>query len=147
MKTLNHAEILLIEDSEYDAEMTMLALKDNHVTNNVLWFQDSEEALAFIFREGKYSQESAEHAIRLILLDLKMPKVNGLEILEKLKNNKKTKSIPVVMLTSSKEEKDIAKSYELGVNSYIVKPVEFDKFTKAIADTGLYWTLLNQTDY
>lgn len=137
-------EILLIEDNANDAEMTMRALKKNNVTNKIFHLKDGADALEFIFGTGKFEGRNILHKPKVILLDLKMPKVDGIEVLEKIKSNESTKAIPVVILTSSKEDPDIQKCYLLGVNSYIVKPVDFEGFHKVVADLGLYWVLLNQ---
>jgi len=138
-------EILLVEDNPHDAEMAIRALKKNNLANNVLHVTDGVEALDFIFARGSYSGRKIENAPKVILLDLKLPKVDGLEVLKAVKSDERTKIIPVIALTSSSEEKDIIESYRLGVNSYIVKPVDFDKFVEAIKDLGLYWLLLNQS--
>lgn len=137
-------EILLIEDNESDAELTIRILKKHHLANKLLHLKNGEEALDFLFARGLYSGRAIENGPKIILLDLKMPKVDGIEVLEKIKSDKRTKSIPVSVLTSSKEHPDIKKCYELGVNSYVVKPVEFDQFVKAITDLGMYWLILNQ---
>jgi len=137
-------DILLVEDNPSDAELTIRALKKINIMNSLLHLQDGEEALEYIFCTGKYSARNIEEIPKLILLDLKMPKVDGLEVLQKIKSDERTKIIPVVLLTSSKEDKDIIDGYKLGVNSYIVKPVEFQGFIKAVSDLGLYWLLLNQ---
>ncbi len=131
-------EILLIEDSHDDAELTIRALKKRNLANRLLHISDSEEALEYIL------QRSPGDYPKLILLDLKMPKLDGIQILKKIKNDPERKVIPVVMLTSSKEEKDIIESYHLGVNAYIVKPVQFDKFIEAVDQLGLFWLLINQ---
>ena len=138
-------EILLVEDNPNDAELALRALKKNNLANNVVAVSDGEEALDFVFARGKYAHRQIENSPRVILLDLKLPKVDGLEVLRFLKADPRTKAIPVVVLTSSKEEKDIVESYKLGVNSYIVKPVDFDKFVDAVKDIGFYWLLLNQS--
>ena len=138
-------EILLVEDNPNDAEMAIRALKKNNLSNNVVHVTDGEEALDFIFARGAYSGRNIESGPKIILLDLKLPKVDGLEVLKIVKSDERTKMIPVIALTSSSEEKDIIESYRLGVNSYIVKPVDFDKFVEAIKDLGLYWLLLNQS--
>ncbi len=131
-------EILLVEDNPDDANLAIRALKKNNLANHVLHLEDGQKALDYIFNE--------ENAMpRLILLDLKMPKVDGLEVLKKLKSDEKKKLIPVVMLTSSKEESDIVRTYQLGVNAYIVKPVDFDQFVRAVTDLGLFWLVLNQS--
>lgn len=131
-------EILLIEDNSDDAELTIRALKKRNLANNLLHINDGEKALEYLFGEGNNNYP------KLILLDLKMPKVDGLQILKKIKGDKDKKVIPVVMLTSSKEERDIVETYNLGVNAYIVKPVQFDKFLEAVDQLGLFWLLLNQ---
>ena len=137
MKNSNAVEILLIEDSADDAELAIRALRKNNLANHLLHLEDGQEAIDYLFNEENILP-------RLILLDLKMPKVDGIELLRKLKSDEKRKVIPVVMLTSSKEESDIVKSYELGANAYIVKPVDFDQFVKAITEIGLFWLALNQ---
>lgn len=130
-------EILLVEDSLEDAELIVRTLKKHNLTNHLLHVQDGEEALSYLMNENDFLP-------RLILLDLKMPKVDGIEVLKVLKAHPQKKLIPVVVLTSSREERDIVESYRLGVNAYIVKPVDFEKFVKAIADIGLFWLILNQ---
>jgi two-component system, response regulator len=144
MTGLQEVEILLVEDNPNDAELTLRALKRNNMTNKVHLVRDGAEALDFIFATGIYSNRNANHAPKMILLDLKLPKVDGREVLKRIKGDEKLRSIPVVVLTSSKEEKDVFASYQSGVNSYIVKPVEFDKFMDCVSELGLYWTLLNQ---
>ena len=134
----NAPDILLVEDNPDDAGLTIRALKKNNLANNLVHLTDGEEALKFLF-DG-----SGNHIPKLILLDLKMPKVDGIEVLRRIKSDVDRKVIPVVVLTSSKEEKDIVESYKLGVNAYIVKPVDFEKFVKAVADLGLFWLVLNQ---
>ncbi|MDB5226726.1 MAG: response regulator [Bacteroidota bacterium] len=142
---MNHdVDILLVEDNASDAEMTILALKKSNLANKLLHVKDGAAALDFIFAEGEFTGRKIEDKPRVILLDLKMPKVNGIEVLQKIRTDERTKRIPVVVLTSSKEDPDIHKCYELGVNSYVVKPVEFDEFQKAISNLGLYWMIVNQ---
>jgi two-component system response regulator len=141
---IQEVEILLVEDSKSDAEMTIRALRKNHIINYIYHVKDGAEALDFIFARGSYTHRTIENCPKVILLDLKMPKVNGVEVLQAIKADERTKKIPVVILTSSKENPDIQKSYDLGANSYVVKPVEFDEFMKAISDLGLYWLLINQ---
>jgi two-component system response regulator len=138
-------EVLLVEDNEHDANLTIRALKKQHLANKLIHLTDGVEALDFIFGTGTFEGRNVLDAPKVILLDLKMPRVNGLEVLEKLKSDPRTKAIPVVILTSSSEDPDIKRSYELGANSYIVKPVEFDNFSKTVADLGLYWMLLNKS--
>ena len=140
-------EILLIEDNPHEAELTILSLKRHHLANKLMHIDDGAEALDFLFSRGKYANNKQMPHPKLILLDLKLPKVDGLEILRQVKSDERTRIIPVVVLTSSKEEKDIVESYKLGVNSYIVKPVNFDTFAKAIAELGFYWMLLNQEPF
>ncbi|MBV9575972.1 MAG: response regulator [Gammaproteobacteria bacterium] len=137
---ISSVEILLVEDNPEDAELTMRAFKKNNVTNNILHLKDGEEAINYLFPEN----QPTNHPPKVILLDLKLPKVDGIQILKRLKTNEQTKMIPVVILTSSQEEKDIVESYKLGVNSYVTKPVEFEKFIDAVARLGLYWLILNQ---
>lgn len=131
-------EVLLIEDNPEDAELTIRVLKKNNLANNLVHLHDGEEALEFLFAKGN------NNIPKLILLDLKMPKVDGIEVLKKIKADDQRKIIPVVILTSSKEERDIIESYNLGVNAYVVKPVEFEKFVNAVANLGLFWLILNQ---
>ena len=137
-------EILLVEDNMNDAEMTIRALKKSNLANKLLHLKDGAEALDFIFAEGNYVNRKVENTPNVILLDLKMPKVNGLQVLEKIKSDDRTKKIPVVVLTSSREDPDIRECYRLGVNSYVVKPVQFEEFVKSVSELGLYWLLLNQ---
>jgi two-component system response regulator len=141
---MQEIEILLVEDNESDAEMTIRALRKNHMASRLLHVKDGAEALDFIFAEGSYSGRQIGHTPRLILLDLKMPKVNGIEVLLKLKSDARTRQIPVVVFTSSMEDPDIQECYNLGANGYVVKPVEFDEFYKAVSDLGLYWIVVNQ---
>lgn len=143
MTELEHVEILLVEDSPSDGELTLRALKKQNLANSVFWVKDGEEALDFIFCRGNYTDRS-NGTPRLILLDLKLPKVDGIEVLRAVKADPLTRTIPIVMLTSSQEERDIVESYKLGVNSYIVKPVDFDKFLEMVAHIGLYWSLMNK---
>jgi len=134
----NIVELLLVEDNAEDAELTIRALKKHHLANNLLHLSDGEEALNFLFSANAYTMP------KIILLDIKMPKVDGIEVLRRIKSDPFRKVIPVVVLTSSKEERDIIESYKLGVNAYIVKPVEFDKFVKAVSEIGFFWLILNQ---
>lgn len=137
-------QILLVEDNKSDAELTIRALKKNNLANELTHVRDGAEALDFIFAQGRYFDRKMDDIPNVIILDLKMPKVNGIEVLRRIKSDERTKKIPVVMLTSSKEDPDIEECYRLGVNSYVVKPVEFNHFIKAITDLGLYWMILNQ---
>ena len=143
MHEFEQIEILLAEDSEADAEMTIRALRRKHLANRLVRVKDGAEALDFIFRRGAYAQRP-NGAPKLLLLDLKMPKVDGIEVLREVKSNEETRTMPVVMLTSSAEERDIVASYSLGVNSYIVKPVDFSRFVEEVAKAGCYWVLVNR---
>jgi len=141
---LQKIQILLVEDNPTDAELTMRALRKNNITNLVVWLKDGAEALDFIFRTGAYVHRG-NGELRLVLLDLKLPKVDGIEVLRRIKSDDRTRKVPVVMLTSSAEERDIVESYQLGVNSYLVKPVDFTKFVEVVSQAGLYWVLVNKT--
>lgn len=145
MKTVEFIDILFVEDSPIDAELTLLALKEENLANNVIWLQDGAQALDFIFAEGEYSNRGMDNQPKLILLDLKMPKVGGIDVVKRIRSDERTKSIPIVIMTSSKEEKDIVDTYKLGINSYIVKPVDFDKFTRSVKEIGFYWLLMNHS--
>ena len=137
-------EVLLVEDNPNDAELTLHALRQRHMAHCILHVQDGGEALDFLHREGAYAGREMDHALKVVLLDLKMPRLDGLNVLRELKSDPRTQEIPVVMLTSSAEDRDLQEAYRLGANSYIVKPVEFDSFTEAVAQLGCYWLLLNQ---
>jgi len=143
MNEFEAVEILLVEDSDADAEMTTRAIRKGNVVNRLVRVRDGVEALEFVFREGAYSQRSGGNP-RLILLDLKMPRLGGIDVLKRLKADQTTKTIPVVVFTSSAEEKDVVESYQLGVNSYLVKPVDMTAFTSVITQTGLYWAVMNR---
>lgn len=140
----NHVEILLVEDNPNDVELTLDAFEENNISNHVHVARDGAEALDFIFCTGPYADRQIENGPKLVLLDLKLPKVDGLEVLRRIKTDPRTRHLPVVILTSSREERDVVKSYELGVNSYIVKPVDFQQFTESVRTLGLYWLLLNE---
>ena len=144
MKELELVEILLVEDSDEDAELTIRALKQKQLANHLVRVRDGAQALDFILATGRYADRAGKPRPRVVLLDLKLPKVDGMEVLRRLKEDPSTRGIPVVMLTSSKEDRDLEKAYRLGVNSFVVKPVEFDKFVAAVELLGLYWALLNQ---
>jgi len=137
-------EILLVEDNPTDIELTLRALKKRNLANKVHVVKDGAEALEFIFGTGTYAERDINRIPKVILLDLKLPKVDGLEVLRIVKSDERTKIIPVVVLTSSKEESDLVESYRLGANSYITKPVDFDKFAQTVSEMGLYWLLVNQ---
>ena len=141
---LNQVEVLLVEDNVHDAEMTIRALRKVNLANNLVHVKDGEEALDFIFAQGKFSDRQQTDMPKVILLDIKMPKVDGIEVLRQLKSRESSKTIPVVIMTSSKEEQDIINSYQLGVNSYVVKPVDFEGFARAVSQLGMYWLLTNQ---
>jgi len=144
MEINDPVEILLVEDNPTDAELTIRALKENKLANKLVWVKDGAEALDFLFATGAYSSRKVENGPKVVLLDLRLPKVDGLEVLRRIKADERTKLIPVVALTSSSEDRDVVECYKLGVNSYIGKPVEFDAFVKIVAELGLYWLLVNQ---
>ena len=141
----NEVEILLVEDNPNDLELTMRALKKNNLGNKVYAVKDGEEALNFIFSTGQYANRNINVPPKVIFLDLKLPKISGLEVLKKVKSDEKTKTIPIVVVTSSQETQDVKECYALGVNSFIQKPIEFDNFVKAISDAGLYWLIINKS--
>jgi two-component system, response regulator len=144
MNETNEIEILLVEDNQDDLDMTVRALRKANLANKIQVARDGAEAVEFIFCEGAHASRKIESVPKVILLDLKLPKIDGFEVLKRIKADARTKSIPVVVLTSSKEQKDIIESYHLGVNSYIVKPVNFEGFVTAVGELGMYWLLLNQ---
>ena len=144
MKGKQAVDILIVEDDPRDAELILRALKKNNLANNVFVAIDGEEALDFFFSRGKFKERRHTSPPKVVLLDLKLPKVNGLEVLKVIKNDNRIKHIPVVVVTSSHEEPDMKVAYDLGVNSYVVKPVDFDKFVSAMSSLGLYWLLVNQ---
>ena len=139
----DEVEIVLVEDNPDDAELTLRALKKSNISNHIIHLEDGAEALDFIFSKGKYTDRKNNAKPKIILLDLNMPKVNGIDVLRKIKSDESTKTVPVVVLTSSREDPDVQICYKLGANSYIVKPVGFENFTKAISELGLYWVLQN----
>ena len=140
----NALEILLVEDNPQDLELALRALHKGRLSNRIQIARDGAEALDFIFCEGAHAARRIEQGPKVILLDLKLPKIDGLEVLRRIKGDPRTKIIPVVVLTSSKEQNDVVESYRLGVNSYIAKPVSFDEFVKVVGELGLYWLLLNK---
>jgi len=142
--TAHIVEILLVEDNPNDVKLALRAFKKNNLANQTYVVRDGAEALDYLFGEGQYAGRNLRNAPRVVLLDLKLPKVDGLEVLRRVKSDPRTQMIPVVMLTSSREERDIVESYQLGVNSYIVKPVDFEQFTMAVQNLGMYWLLLNE---
>jgi len=141
---MKERRILLVEDRQDDIDLTLRSLKDNKVTNKVDVVRDGAEALDYIFATGAYSDRNIEDQPSVVLLDIKLPKVDGMEVLRRIREDKRTKTLPVVILTSSKEEKDLINGYKLGCNSYIRKPVEFEAFSKAVRELGLYWLILNE---
>lgn len=145
MSVHDEVEILLVEDNPTDAELTIEALREGGLANYLIWVKDGAEALDFVFGRGAYAGRSLDAVPKVIMLDLRLPKVDGLEVLKVLKTDPNTRTIPVVVLTSSKEDRDVAKSYQLGVNSFVSKPVEFDEFAKVVAHLGLYWLLVNRS--
>ncbi len=144
MNNIQEVEILLVEDNPNDRELTLRALKENNMANHIHVVADGAEALDFLFAKGQYKDREISNPPKIVLLDLKLPKVSGLEVLEKIRSHPNTRMIPVAVLTSSKEESDIKKCYRLGVNSYIVKPVEFHEFKKVVSKLGMYWLIMNQ---
>ncbi|MBI3914594.1 MAG: response regulator [Chloroflexi bacterium] len=140
----NRVEILLVEDNPNDVELTLHAFKKNNLTNPIHVARDGAEALDFLFARGAYTDRDVNHIPKVILLDIKLPKVDGLEVLKQIKADARTRLIPVVILTSSHEERDVVEGYKLGANSYIVKPVDFQQFSESVRQVGLYWALLNQ---
>jgi CheY-like chemotaxis protein len=144
MPNADAIEILLVEDYPQHVELTLRALRKHNLANNVLVAKDGADALEFIFATGAYHQRQIENGPKVILLDLKLPKVDGLEVLRRIKSDERTKAIPVIVVTTSEQEQDVVESYELGANSYIVKPVSFDKFIEAVSKLGFYWMLLNK---
>ena len=141
--TLRQVEILLVEDSSADAEMTMRTLKRRGIANHMVWVRDGVEALEYLFCEGEYANRDSGDP-RLVMLDIKMPRMDGLQVLERVKKDARTQRIPVVMMTSSREEFDLLASYTLGVNSYVVKPVDFDAFASTISQVGMYLMIANE---
>jgi CheY-like chemotaxis protein len=143
MDQFEQIEILLVEDNPLDAELTMTALTSGKIANSITWVKDGAEALDYLFRQGEYA-ERADVLPRLVLLDLKMPRVNGIEVLKAMKSDERTKRIPVVVMTSSEEESDITRTYDLGVNSYVVKPLDFNAFSDVTRQAGYYWLAINR---
>jgi two-component system response regulator len=144
MTDTDAVDILLVEDNPQDAELTTRALKKHNLANRLITVEDGAQALDFIFCRGKYATRELSRSPKVVLLDLKLPKVSGLEVLRALKQDERTRSIPVVVVTSSREDPDIKTAYGLGANSYVVKPVDFDAFAESVSSLGLYWLLVNQ---
>jgi two-component system, response regulator len=147
MISLEDAEILLVEDNPNDVELTIRALQKQNLAGKVFVVKDGAEALEFLFATGAFAKRKIENRPKVVLLDLKLPKVDGIEVLRRIKADDRTKHTPVVMLTSSQEERDVLETYNLGVNSYIVKPVDFSSFVHAVSELGVYWGLLNKLPY
>ena len=139
----NVVDILLVEDNPSDAELEVHALKKYNLANNLEWVKDGEAALDYLFYRGKYADRKTGYP-HVVLLDLRLPKIDGMEVLREIRNNEKTRELPVVILTSSQEDRDLTESYNLGVNSFVTKPIAFDEFAKTVADLGLYWVLVNR---
>lgn len=144
MNELDAVEVLLVEDNPQDAELTMRALKKRHLANHLILVEDGAAALDFMFGQGAYAERNPSHQPKVVLLDLKLPKLNGLEVLRALKENAQTRAVPVIVVTSSAQDPDIETAYRLGANSYVVKPVSFDAFSEAMTTLGYYWLLINQ---
>jgi two-component system response regulator len=144
MKNFEIVDILLVEDNPQDAELTIRALTKYNLANNLFLVENGADALDFVFCRGKFKSRSINKPPRVILLDLKLPKLSGLEVLKAIKDNEQTALIPIVVITSSQEEPDIKEAYKLGVNSYVVKPLEFNEFIKAVSSLGMYWLLINK---
>jgi CheY-like chemotaxis protein len=147
MSTAEEAEILLVEDNPNDVELTLRALRKQNLESKVFVVRDGAEALDFLFASGTYNKRKVESRPKVILLDLKLPKVDGIEVLKRVKADKRTSCIPIVMLTSSQEDRDVVEAYRLGINSYIVKPVDFSNFVHAVGELGVYWSMLNRLPY
>jgi two-component system response regulator len=141
---INEVDVLMVEDSPNDAELIMRALSKINIANKIYWVKDGEEALEFIFRTGRYASRNENVPLKVMLLDLKLPKVNGLEVLTKIKADERTRLIPVVIVTSSQEDRDLKDAYKLGANSYIVKPIDASGFVKSLSEAGLYWLAINK---
>lgn len=143
MSDLDVVEILLVEDNPHDAELTIRALKKKHLANRVFHVEDGVEALDFLFARGKFADRKTADSPKVILLDLKLPRINGLEVLHAIKADDRTRAIPVVIVTSSAEDPDVHAAYQLGANSYVIKPVEFESFIEAMSKVGVYWLMVN----
>ncbi len=144
-QNMNEVEVLLVEDNPSDAELTTRALKKRNLANRLFHVKDGAEAIDFLFAQGTFASRRVENGPKVVLLDLKLPKVDGIEVLRRIKSDDRTKIIPVVVMTSSREDRDLVDCYNLGVNGYVVKPVEFEDFARAVSDLGCYWLLINET--
>ncbi|MGI8837662.1 MAG: response regulator [Pyrinomonadaceae bacterium] len=145
LQNMDEVEVLLVEDNPSDAELTVRALKKKNLANKLFHVKDGAAAIDFLFAQGDYANRRVENAPKVVLLDLKLPKVDGIEVLRQIKSDERTKTIPVVVMTSSREDRDLETCYALGVNGYVVKPVEFEDFVRAVSDLGFYWLLINET--
>ena len=145
LQQMNEVEVLLIEDNPSDAELTMRALKKRNLANKLFHAKDGAEALDFMFARGQFADRRIENGPKVVLLDLKLPKIDGIEVLKRIKSDERTKKTPVVVMTSSREDRDLEACYDLGANGYVVKPVEFEDFSRAVSELGFYWLLLNET--
>jgi CheY-like chemotaxis protein len=145
LQHMNEVDVLLVEDNPSDAELTVRALRSRNLANRLFHVKDGVQAIDFLFAQGEFANRRIENRPKLVLLDLKLPKMDGIEVLRRIKADQATRKIPVVMMTSSREERDVVESYRLGVNSYIVKPVDFDQFTESVCQLGMYWMLVNHS--
>jgi two-component system response regulator len=144
-QNMNEVEVLLVEDNPSDAELTVRSLKKHNLANRLFHVKDGAEAIDFVFAQGTFADRRVENVPKVVLLDLKLPKIDGIEVLRRIKSDDRTKIIPVVVMTSSREDRDLVDCYNLGVNGYVVKPVEFEDFARAVSELGCYWLLLNET--
>lgn len=144
-QNLNEVEVLLVEDNPSDAELTVRSLKKRNLANRLFHVKDGAEAVDFLFAQGAFANRRVENGPKVVLLDLKLPKIDGIEVLRRIKSDERTKVIPVVVMTSSREDRDLVDCYNLGVNGYVVKPVEFEDFARAVSELGCYWLLVNET--